>query len=84
MFKIIGRFFAIGYSTIILLLICCAFSLIVFAAMELWQGINPTVTVSIRNRFNAILECIGLATIGVVALELGQTILKKKCNVRRK
>ncbi len=46
--------------------------------MELWQGINPTVIVSIRDRFNAILECIGLVTIAVVALELGQTILEEE------
>ncbi len=78
MFKIIGKLFAIGYSTIIFLLICCAFSLIVLAAMELWRGINPTVIVSIRDRFNAILESIGLVTIAVVAFELGQTILEEE------
>lgn len=78
MFRIIEKLFAIGYSTIIFLLICCAFSLIVLAAMELWQGINPFATVSIRDRFNAILESIGLVTIAVVALELGQTILEEE------
>ncbi|MDB5207254.1 MAG: rane protein [Flavisolibacter sp.] len=78
MFKFIGKFFTIGYSTIIFLLICCAFSLIVFAAMELWHGVNPTITASIRDRFNSILESIGLVTIAVVALELGQTILEEE------
>ena len=78
MYKFIGKFFVIGYSTIIFLLICCAFSLIILAAMELWQGINPTVSVSIIDRFNAILESIGLVTIAIVALELGQTILEEE------
>jgi hypothetical protein len=78
MFRIIGKLFAIGYSTIIFLLICSAFSLIVFAAMELWHGINPTVSGSIPDRFKDILEGIGLVTIAVVALELGQTILEEE------
>ena len=78
MFKIIGKFFAVGYSSIIFLLICSAFSLIVFAVFELWHGINPGVTISIPDRFNSILESIGLLTIAVVALELGQTILEEE------
>lgn len=78
MFKIIGKFFTIGYSSIIFLLICCGFSLIVFTVMELWQGINPMIAMLIRDRFNAILESIGLLTIAVVALELGQTILEEE------
>jgi hypothetical protein len=78
MFKIVGKFFTIGYSFIIFLLICTAFSLITFAVIELWHGINPIVTIAIRDRFNSILECIGLLTIAVVALELGQTILEEE------
>lgn len=81
MYKIIGKIFAAGYSLIILLLLGSAFSLIVFAFMELWQGIDPTTALPIRGRFNAILESIGLLTIAVVALELGQTILEEE--VRR-
>jgi hypothetical protein len=78
MFKIIGKFFTIGYSSIIFLLLCSAFALIIFAFMELWQGIDPRVTMPIRDRFNSILESIGLLTIAVVALELGQTILEEE------
>ncbi len=78
MFKFIGKFFIIGYSSIIVLLVGSAFSLIIFAIMELWQGINPTVIIPIRDRFNSILESIGLLTIAVVALELGQTILEEE------
>lgn len=78
MFKIIGKFFAFGYSSIIFLLVCSAFALIIFAIMELWHGIDPAVTMPIRDRFNLILESIGLLTIAVVALELGQTILEEE------
>lgn len=78
MVKFIGKIFASGYSLIIFLLACCAFALIVFAAIEVWHGVNPAVTMSIQERFNSILESIGLLTIAVVALELGQTILEEE------
>ena len=75
---IIRKIFAVGYSGIIILFICCAFSLIAFASMELWQGINPWASLPLRGRFNSILESIGLLTIAVVALELGQTLLEEE------
>src|SRR5688500_12954529 len=78
MSKLIGKVFALGYSSIIFLLICCALSLITFAVMELWQGINPMEAMPLRERFNSILESIGLLTIAVVALELGQTVLEEE------
>src|SRR5215210_5007475 len=70
MYKLIAKVLAFGYSLIIFLLICCAFCLIFFG-----------VTLDIRTRFNSVLESIGLLTIAVVALELGQTILEEE--VRR-
>lgn len=78
MYKIMGKVFVAGYWCIILLLICSALSLIFFAVAELWQGINPRTSLPLRNRFNSILESIGLLTIAVVALELGQTILEEE------
>lgn len=81
MFKLIGKVFAVGYSCIIFLLICSALCLIFFGVIELWQGINPGADLDVRERFNFILESIGLLTIAVVALELGQTILEEE--VRR-
>jgi hypothetical protein len=76
--SIIRKIFAAGYLLIILLFVCCAVSLIVFAGIELWQGINPGSTLPLRERFNSVLECIGLLTIAVAALELGQTILEEE------
>jgi hypothetical protein len=76
--KIIQKVLAVGYYGIIFLFICCAFSLIFFGVLELWHGINPGATLPIRDRFNAVLESIGLLTIAVVALELAQTILEEE------
>ena len=76
--KVIHRLFAVGYSAIIFLFICCAISLILFAVLELWHGINPGAVLPLRERFNAVLESIGLLTIAVVALELSQTILEEE------
>lgn len=78
MVKFLTKIFNVGYSSIIFLLICSAFSLIFFAVIELWHGINPFFDLQLRDRFNSILESIGLLTIAVVALELGQTILEEE------
>lgn len=76
--KTIRRLFTIGYSTITFLFACCALALIVLAAHELWRGIDPYSLVSLRGRFSALLESIGLLTIAVAAFELGQTILEEE------
>lgn len=78
MFKLFGKIFAIGYWSIILLLIVCAFSLIFFSTTELWHGINPLKDLAIQERFNSVLESIGLLTIAIVAIELGQTVLEEE------
>jgi hypothetical protein len=77
----IRKVFAAGYTGTIVLFVCCGLALIVFAAMELWHGVNPTAQLPLRERFNSVLESIGLLTIAVVALELGQTVLEEE--VRR-
>lgn len=79
---IIRKLFAVSYSAIILLFVCCGLALILFAALELWHGVNPSASLPLRGRFNSVLEGIGLLTIAVVALELAQTILEEE--VQRK
>ena len=74
----IRRLFAVSYSAIIFLFICCGVALIFFAALQLWHGLDPSEALPLRGRFNVILEGIGLLTIAVVALELGQTILEEE------
>ena len=76
--KIIQKIFAVGYSGIIVLFVVCAAALILLAALELWHGINPYAVLPVRDRFNFVLESIGLLTIAVVALELGQTIIEEE------
>jgi hypothetical protein len=76
--QIIRKLFAVSYSSIIFLFICCGLALIFFAALELWHGLNPGAALTLRDRFNSVLEGIGLLTIAVVALELGQTILEEE------
>jgi hypothetical protein len=76
--KVIQIAFAIGYSAIAFLFFCCALSLIIFAAIELWGGINPGATVPLQARFNSVLEAIALLTIAVAALELGQTVVEEE------
>jgi hypothetical protein len=75
---IIRKILAVGYYSIIILFICCGFSLIFFGVLEMWHGINPAVDLPLRDRFNSVLESIGLLTIAVVALELSQTILEEE------
>lgn len=79
--KVTGKIFAVGYLATVALFACCGMALIVFAAMELWHGVNPVAGLPLRERFNSVLESIGLLTIAVVALELGQTVLEEE--VRR-
>lgn len=76
--RIVRSLFAVGYSAIVLLFFACGIALTFFAVQELWEGINPGDGADPRVRFNAILEAIGLLTIAVAALELGQTILEEE------
>ncbi len=79
--RVTQKIFVVGYLGTIVLFVCCGLALIVLAALELWHGLNPSVELPLRERFNSVLESIGLLTIAVVALELGQTILEEE--VRR-
>ncbi len=79
--KVVRGIFVAGYTAVIVLFICCGIALAYFAALELWHGINPNESLQLRDRFNSVLESIGLLTISVVAFELGQTVLEEE--VRR-
>ena len=78
MLKSLRKIFIVGYCGITILFIVCAVSLITFAGLELWRGVNPAGDASAVQRFNSVLEAIGLLTIAVAALELGQTILEEE------
>lgn len=76
--KIIQKFFALGFMLIVVLFFVCAVALIVLAATELWGALQPASDMPVRSRFDRILECIGLLTIAVAAMELGQTVLEEE------
>jgi hypothetical protein len=79
--NLIRKILALGFSIITVLFVLTAFVLILFAVFELWRGINPSRDIDLSERFKSILESVGLLTIAVASLELGQTILDEE--VRR-
>ena len=76
--KFVQKLFESGYVLIVALFFISAMTLVVFSVGELWGAIRPAQEVAMQARFVAVLECIGLLTIAVAALELGQTILEEE------
>lgn len=76
--KLFQKLFSLGYLAVVALFFICAIALIVLAANEMWAVVQPVADMPPRHRFNLILECIGLLTIAVAALELGQTVLEEE------
>lgn len=76
--KFLQKIGAAGYVLIALLFFVCGFALIVLGAIEIWSALLPNDEQSVQERFRLILECVGLLTIAVAALELGQTVLEEE------
>mgnify|MGYP003456584253 CR=1 FL=1 len=76
--KIIQKFFSLGYMLVVALFFVCAIALIYLAGSEMWQALQPASDLPVQGRFNLILECIGLLTIAVASMELGQTVLEEE------
>ena len=77
--KHLQKLFLAGHLAIIALFFLCAIALIVLAASELWHGVLMAGgDAGLRNRFDNILESIGMLTIGLVALELAQTVFEEE------
>lgn len=76
--KYLQKIGALGYVLIALLFFACGFALIVLGAIEIWSALLPSDEQSVQERFRLILECVGLLTIAVAALELGQTVLEEE------
>jgi len=76
--KLIQKCFLVGYLLIVALFFICGAGLIVLAGIETWSALNPVDDTGVRDRFVLVLECIGLLTIAVAALELGQTVLEEE------
>lgn len=78
MLAITRLMFRLGYCGIVTLFIICALALVVFAAIRLWDGLVPGGRESLQGRFDLVLEAIGILTVAVAALELGQTVLEEE------
>jgi hypothetical protein len=76
--KFVQKIFASAYVLIVSVFFVSAITLVIFSLGELWSAISPAGDVTMQVRFVAVLECIGLLTIAVAALELGQTILEEE------
>lgn len=76
--KYLQKIGSLGFVFIALLFFICGFGLIVLGAMEIWSALRPSGEQSVQDRFRLILECVGLLTIAVAALELGQTVLEEE------
>ena len=76
--RILQKLFEWAYVVIVLVFLVIGVTLVVFAVGELWSAIRPAGEVDMHTRFVAVLEGIGLLTIAVAALELGQTILEEE------
>ena len=76
--KFVQKLFESAYILIVVVFFISAITLVIFALGEIWGAIRPAEEVSMQARFVAVLECIGLLTIAVAALELGQTILEEE------
>ena len=79
---LVRLFFLAGYALITLSFVVCGFALVWFALVEIWHALGPAGTESARERFNTILESIGLLTIATASLELGQTVLEEEIQRR--
>jgi hypothetical protein len=76
--RLIEKFFLLGYLMIVTLFFTCGMGLIVLAGIETWHALNPINTMPTDDRFDVLLECVGLLTIAVASLELGQTVLEEE------
>ncbi|MET0288897.1 MAG: hypothetical protein ABW178_04660 [Pseudoxanthomonas sp.] len=73
------KIFLSGHVIVIALFVLCGLSLMWLSATELWHSfMHASPEATVRVRFNTILECIGLLTIALVSMELGQTIFEEE------
>ncbi len=76
--RYVHRLFLLAHLLVIALFFLVGIALVALAGMELWQGVAPGSALSVRDRFGHALEAIGMLTIALVSLELGQTILEEE------
>jgi hypothetical protein len=75
---LVQRLFHVGYVGIAALFLIVGFALVVMAGAELWHALLPSDELDVRSRFDTLLESIGMLTIAVASLELGQTVIEEE------
>ncbi|EKQ58807.1 hypothetical protein MOU_13478 [Xanthomonas citri pv. malvacearum str. GSPB1386] len=76
--KALSHLFRAGHFVILAFFVLCAAGLVTMAGLELWHGFTPGGDMVVRDRFNVVLEAVGLLTVALVTLELGQTIFEEE------
>jgi len=76
--KSIHKLFTLGYAATAALFYLCALAFLALAGIELWQAVSPWAEHGEQPRYLTLLDCVGLLTIAVAALELGQTVLEEE------
>src|SRR4051812_26896424 len=74
----IHRLVPAGHFVITVLFLVSAAALAAFAALQLWQGVQPFEDLAMVERLNAVLEAIAILTVAVAALQLGQTVFEEE------
>ena len=72
------RVFAFGYIAIVVLFGVCAFALIVYGSLELWNAADPRTAISLSERVDDILECTAMLTIAMAGLELADAVIEEE------
>lgn len=80
----VTRILALGHVAIIVLFALCAFSLIAFGCVELWNTVQLGTSFPLTKRFDGILECVAMLTIAMACLELADTILQEEFSPERR
>lgn len=76
------KLFPAGHFIISVMFVVCSIALLVFAVMQLWNGIWPANGPTVTQRVNLVLEGLSLLVVSVAALELGQTLLEEEVQRR--
>ncbi len=74
----VRKIHALIYIVLSALFVVCALGLVVFAVHDLARGLNPMSGASSRERFNMVIDSVGVLTIAIAALELSQMVLEEE------
>lgn len=76
--KFIHKFFTAGYAITAGMFYICGVGFLCLAGYDIFSALWPGNELSSDQRFLTLLDCIGILTIAVAALELGQTVLEEE------